>query len=42
MAPATSDMANPWNIGSKRMMEAPITTAPVVSSIGVVRTALHQ
>ena len=35
IAPKTSEMANPWKIGSKRMIDAPITTAPVVSKIGV-------
>ncbi len=39
MAPATNEMANPWKIGSNKIIEAPITTAPVVSRIGVVRTA---
>jgi hypothetical protein len=32
-------MANPWKIGSNKMITAPITTAPVVNKIGVVLTA---
>ena len=39
MAPATNEIANPWKIGSNKMIEAPITTAPVVNKIGVVLTA---
>ena len=39
IAPATNEMANPWKIGSNKMIDAPITTAPVVNKIGVVLTA---
>ena len=40
MAPATNEMANPWKIGSNNIIDAPITTAPVVNKIGVVPTGL--
>ena len=39
IAPATNEMANPWKIGSNKIIDAPMTTAPVVNNIGVVRTA---
>ena len=39
MAPKTSEIANPWKIGSNKITIAPITTAPVVNRIGVVLTA---
>ena len=39
IAPATNEMANPWKIGSNNIIDAPITTAPVVNKIGVVLTA---
>jgi hypothetical protein len=39
MAPNTNEIANPWNKGSNKIMEAPITTAPVVKRIGEVLTA---
>ena len=32
-------MANPWKIGSNKIIDAPMTTAPVVNKIGVVLTA---
>ena len=39
IAPATNEIANPWKIGSNKIIDAPITTAPVVNKIGVVLTA---
>jgi len=38
-APNTKDIARPWKMGSNNIMAAPITTAPVVSKMGVVLTA---
>ena len=38
-SPAIRDMASPWNMGSKRITEAPTTTAAAVSIMGRNRTA---
>lgn len=39
MVPPINDIANPWNIGSNKMIIAPSATAPAVNKIGVVLTA---
>ena len=38
-SPAMREMASPWKMGSKRMTEAPTTTAAAVSIMGRNRTA---
>src|SRR5579883_958441 len=38
-SPAINEMANPWKIGSARMMADPTTTAAAVNSMGRNRTA---